>query len=127
MAFVDDADISRNLLDFAEQVTREKHCHSKLFRKATDQITHLVNAGGIETIRRLVEGQQFGFVQQAEGEAESLAHTQRILTHATICIFREFDRGECKPHEVAIRAEQTPGHFEVFSSSKMRIKRRCFY
>src|ERR1051325_9454198 len=127
MAFVDNADVSRDLLDFTEQVAREKHCHTKLLGKATDQITHLVNARGIETVRRFVEDKQLGFVQECEREAESLPHTERILAHTTIGVFRELDRGECYLDEVPIRTEQTPRYLEVFSSGQVRIKRWRFH
>src|SRR5215211_2909538 len=102
---MNDADVSRDLFDFAEQVARKKDCHAKLIGQAPDQIMHLVNARRIETICRLVEDQQFGIVQECEGEAESLTHTERIFAHTTIRIFRESDGCECKLDQIAIRAE----------------------
>ena len=64
-----------------------------------------MNARRIETIRRLVEDQQVGIVQEGEGQSESLAHTERVFAHTTICVFREFDSCECKFDQVAIGTE----------------------
>ena len=63
LAFVNDSDVTGDLFDFAQQVTRQENSDAKLVRQTPDQIAHFVNACGIETVRRFVENEKLGFVE----------------------------------------------------------------
>ena len=80
-AAVDDRDLVAGLLDLVEQVRREEH-GAALVDERADEAAHLEDAGRVEAVHRLVEDQQRGVGEQAAGDAEPLAHAERVRLHA---------------------------------------------
>ena len=77
LAVVDDRDPVARLLDLVEEVRREDH-RASLVDERAEQVAELEDAGRVEAVDRLVEDQQLGVGEQAAGDAEALAHAQRV-------------------------------------------------
>ena len=52
---------------------------------------HLLNAGDVEAVDRLVENDDFGIIEQGRGDAEPLAHAGGIGLHLAPRVLRETD------------------------------------
>ena len=77
LAEVDDRRQVARLLDLVEQVRGEQH-GAALVDQLADQAAELEDAGRVEPVHRLVEDQQLGVGEQAAGDAEALAHAERV-------------------------------------------------
>ena len=51
------------------------------------ELAYLADAGGIEPVGRFVEDQHFGILQEGDGQAESLAHPERVAACAIVGAF----------------------------------------
>ena len=67
----DDRDPVAHLLHLAEQVARHEH-GAALGAERADEVAELLDARGVEAVRRLVEDQQRGVLQQRRRETEPL-------------------------------------------------------
>ena len=80
-----------------------------------------MDAGGIEPVGRLVEDQELGVGEKTAGNAESLAHAQRVALHALVGALREADACEravdpamrfplarCRDHDQVLATSQVP-------------------
>ena len=67
-------------LDLVQQVRGEQHGGPGV-GVAAQQVTHPADAGGVETVGRLVEDQYGGVAEQSRGDAEPLPHAERVVTH----------------------------------------------
>ena len=80
-------------LDLAEQVAGQHH-RGALRRELPQQRAHLADAAGVEAVGGLVEEQQLGLAQERGGDAEPLAHPQRVRPHGAAV-----DAAEADAHE----------------------------
>ena len=80
-AVVDDAHLIDHLLHFSQQVAGDQDRRAAPVGHILDEIAHLLDAGGVETVGGFVQNQQLGISQQRLCDSETLAHTQRILLH----------------------------------------------
>ena len=67
------------------------------------RVAHLEDARGIEPVHRLVEDQQLGVGQQAAGDAEPLAHPERVRLDAVVAA-----GGEARASAPSIRVRASP-------------------
>ena len=51
--------MKRELLDFGKQMAGEEYGHAAALRQVPNQGSHFMNAGGVESVGRLIEQQQF--------------------------------------------------------------------
>ena len=96
MAVVDDADLLDHLLHLAQKVARDQH-------HVPDERAHLLNARGVQTVRRLIQNQQLRAAQQRHGNAEPLLHAERILPDPAVAVLRQM-------HNVQHAADVLMGH-----------------
>ena len=82
-AAVDDRHTVARLLDLAEEVARHEH-GAPLGTEPREQLADLADAGRVETVDGLVEHEQRGVLQQRRGEAEPLAHAERVLADVVV-------------------------------------------
>ena len=68
---MDDANPVRQQIDLAEDMAGHEDRHA-LVREVAEQVADLDDPGGIEAVRRLVEDQEFGTVQEGAGESQPL-------------------------------------------------------
>ena len=83
VAPVDDGHRVAGALDLVEEV-RGQHHRAALGHEREDHVAHLVHAGRVEAVHRLVEDQQLGVAEQAGGHPEALAHAHRVLRHLVV-------------------------------------------
>ncbi len=83
LAGIDDRDARTNLLDLAQQVAGKEDGFA-LTREPVQQITHLDNACGIESVGRLVKDKQVRIVEQGDPHAQALFHSERVCTHTIL-------------------------------------------
>ena len=123
-AVVDDRDLVAGLLDLVEQVRREKHGATFADERA-DQVAHLEDAGRIETVHRLVEDQQRRIGEQAAGDAEPLAHAERVGLHPVVGAVREPDSLE-RAVDAAVRGAvaRRGDDPEVLAAGQVRVETR---
>ena len=93
LAEVDDRREVAGLLDLVEQVRGEQH-GAALADQLADQVAELEDAGRVEPVHRLVEDQQLGVGEQAAGDAEALAHAERVGADLVVGAGAEADAGE---------------------------------
>ena len=64
---------------------------AKSVADAGDEAEHLVAAGGIEPVRRLVEEDEFGVVDERLRELDALLHARRIAADGAVTLLVEAD------------------------------------
>ena len=124
--FVDDADVTGDLLYFGQQVTGEKDGHPELFGQPHDQVPHLLDAAGIEAVGGLVQDEQLRFAQQSKRQPQSLPHAIGVAADpATGGILQAHD-GQ---HAVDLRLNasgETSRHLQVLAAGQVGIDGRGF-
>ena len=70
-------------LDLVEEM-RGQHDRAPLGHQGEDHVAHLLHAGRVEPVHRLVQDQQLGVPDQTGGDAEALAHAHRVLRHPVV-------------------------------------------
>ncbi|HEY2936782.1 MAG TPA: hypothetical protein VGJ25_09280 [Gaiellaceae bacterium] len=76
-ALVDDRDRVAGLLDLVEQVGGEDD-RAPFLDEPADHEAELLHAGRVQPVHRLVEDQQLRIAEQRPGDAQALAHTERV-------------------------------------------------
>ena len=89
---VDDDDAIRGLCDLREDVAGDEDRPS-LRRERAEEITEPADSGGVEPVRGLVEHEHL-VAEQGRGEAEPLAHAQRVALDAPLRRGRQLDQRE---------------------------------
>lgn len=89
MAVVDDADLLDHLLHLAQKMARDQHRRARGGGHVPDERAHLLNARGVQTVRRLIQNQQLRAAQQRHGNAEPLLHAERILPDPAVAVLRQ--------------------------------------
>ena len=89
MAVVDDADLLDHLLHLAQKMARDQHRRVRGSGHVPDERAHLLNARGVQPVRRFVQNQQLRAAQQRHGNAEPLLHAQRILPDPAAAVLRQ--------------------------------------
>ena len=102
VAPVHDGDGVAGPLDLVEEM-RGQHDRAALGHEREDHVAHVVHAGRVEPVHRLVEDQQLGVAEQAGGDAETLAHAHRVLRHPVVGAVQDADPLERRPDAVARR------------------------
>src|ERR1035438_3356669 len=74
---IQDADPGAHLLDFREQVRRQEDGHPG-FVQADDELPQVPDPARIKAVAWLVQDQQPRMADQGAGQAETLAHAQRV-------------------------------------------------
>ena len=122
---VDDRGDVARLLDLVEQVRGEQH-RAALGDQVADQVAELEDAGGIEAVDRLVEDQQLRVAQQAAGDAEPLAHAERVacrrVPSAAPAEADALERRVDAP--VGVMAARGGVHMEVLAARQVRMEAR---
>ena len=103
MAVVDDADLLDHLLHLAQKMARDQHRRARGGGHVPDERAHLLNARGVQTVRRLIQDQQLRAAQQRHGNAEPLLHAERILPDPAVAVLRQM-------HNVQHAADVLMGH-----------------
>src|SRR5438105_15574487 len=78
---MDDGHASADLLHLTEQMARDEDGLA-FGSEAVHEIAHFDDAGGVETVGRLIEDQDIGVLQQSHGDAQTLLHPKGVGTHA---------------------------------------------
>ena len=80
-----------DLLDLAEQVAGEDDRDPELAAGPPDEVEHLVAAGRVEAVRRLVEEEQPRIVDEGLGELDALAHPGRVAADRPVALLVQPD------------------------------------
>src|SRR5213593_802526 len=72
LACRDDRNVRGDLLYFSKQVTGQEQRDAAPVRQISNQGSHLMDSGWVESVRRLVEYQQLRIAEQCLGKAEPL-------------------------------------------------------
>ena len=107
-------------LDLAEQVRRDDDRDSELCSRSPDQQQHLVPAGRIEAVGRLIEQEQPGIVDERLSELDALLHAGRVATDRPIALLVQPDVPEDLGGPLPRRRPRQPGH-----RREMRHEIRC--
>ena len=83
-----------DLLDLAEEVAGQDDRDPELVAGPADELEHLVAAGGIEAVGRLVEQEQPGVVDERLGELDPLAHPGRVAADRPVALLVQADVAE---------------------------------
>ena len=85
---------SRHALDLRQQVGRHHDRDAELPPDARDEVEHLVAAGRVEAVRRLVEKHQLRVVYQRLRELDALPHAGRVAAHLAVALLEEADEAQ---------------------------------
>ena len=77
-----------DLLELTEDVGRHQDRPLAVSDPA-DELSHVVDPGGVEAVGRLVQDEQLGITEERRGEAEPLLHAERVLTESIRCSLAE--------------------------------------
>ena len=77
-ALADHDEVVGDDLDLVQQVRGEQHGAAPV-GVAAEQVAHPADAGRVEPVGRLVEDQHLGVAEQRGGDAEPLAHAERVV------------------------------------------------
>ena len=124
VAVVDDRGDVAGLLDLVEQVRGEQH-GAALGDQLADQVAELEDAGRVEPVDRLVEDQQLGVAEQAAGDAEALAHAERVGADLVVGAAAEADaleRGVDAP--VGALVARRGVHVQVLAAGEVAVEAR---
>ena len=78
LAAIDDDEVVADALDLAQQVGGHDDGDAELACRAAHQVQHLVAAGRVEAVRRLVEQHQPRVVDERLGELDALLHARGV-------------------------------------------------
>ena len=78
-------------LDLPEEVARDDDGDPEVAPDALDQAEHLVAAGRVEPVRRLVEEEEARIVDERLGELDALLHAGRVATDRPIALLVQTD------------------------------------
>src|SRR6266850_4435945 len=73
LAVIDDRHARADLLHLGQYVAGYEDRFA-LSSQVAQEVAHLYDAGGVEAVRRLIEDQNIGVVEQGKSQAESLLH-----------------------------------------------------
>ena len=77
LAMIDDGHGAAGAFHLVEQV-RGQHDGASLVDQAADHVPHLVHAGRVQAVHRLIEDEQLRVGQQAGSQAQPLAHAHGV-------------------------------------------------
>jgi hypothetical protein len=84
LSLVEDQHPVADLLDLVEQVAGEENGPAFLVCQMADKDAHLLHAGRVEPVGRFVQDEQLGIAEQGGGQAQPLAHPQRVGAHLVL-------------------------------------------
>ena len=97
-------------LDLAEQVAGDDDRDPELGAGPPDEREHLVAAGRVEAVRRLVEQQQARVVDEGLGELDPLLHAGRVAADRAIALLVQADVAEDLGGPLAGGGARQAGH-----------------
>ena len=111
-------------LDFVEQV-RGQHDRAALGHERQDHLSHVLHAGRVEPVHRLVQDEQLGVADQTGGHPEALAHPHGVLRHLVVGAVEDAHPFEGRPDAVAGRRLTGGGEdLEVLPPGQMAVEPR---
>src|SRR5579864_1030928 len=114
------------LLDFGEQMTRQKHRDAMFRRKSSDQFTDFVDASRVESIRGFVENEELWLREESERDAEALPHALRICLHEPMGVVFQMNDPQHARDAGRIQRNESLSDPQVLVSGQVRVKRRRF-
>jgi hypothetical protein len=123
-AAVDDRREVARLLHLVQQMRREQH-RAALRHQRAHQPAELENARRVEPVDRLVQDQQLRVAEQAAGDAEPLAHAERVRLHAVVGSRGQPDalqRAGDPPRGGAVARRGV--HLQVLAPGQVRVEAR---
>jgi signal transduction histidine kinase len=121
----DDTDPIADLLHLAEQVAGQQDGPPS-GAEAADQVTHVGEARGVETVGRLVEDQQLGVLEEGGRYAEPLLHAQRVRREAIAGAVGELHHVETIGDALARCSHQSRQDAQVVPAGQVGVERRPF-
>ncbi len=119
---IDDRDRIADLLHLVEQVRGEQD-RTALGDEATDHVAELAYSSWVEPVRRLVQNEELWVGEQAAGNSEPLAHSERVALHALVGPLREPGSGECAiDARVRFRLAGGCDHRQVLSAGQVAVE-----
>ena len=109
---IEDRDPVADFFDFVQNMTIQKNRFALRFQ-AMDQIPNLMPRDGIEAVRRFVQNQQRGIVEQCLGETESLSHAFAVFGDTVFDTLVQADEFEQFAPPLPHRAERQAGKLPV--------------
>ena len=90
-----------------------------------NELAELDDAGRVEPVHRLVEDEQLGVAQEAAGDAEPLAHAERVRAHAVVGAAGQPDALE-RPVDAPVRGAvaRRRVHLEVLAAGEVGMEAR---
>ena len=107
---VDHDDVVADPLELAEQVRGDQHRDAELGADPADQPEHVVAAGRVEAVGRLVEQHQLRVVDQRLGELDPLLHAGRVAADRPVPLLVEPDVAQRVGGALPGRGPRQPGH-----------------
>jgi hypothetical protein len=92
-ALVDDCDLIADLFDLIEEVGGEEHGPT-LGDEAADHRSKLMDSRRVEPIGRLIQDEKLWVGEQASGDPQALAHSERVAFDPLIGAFAKSDASE---------------------------------
>ena len=98
--------------------------HAAALREGADKLAHLLYAGGVEPVRRLVENEELGEAQQCRRETEALLHAEGECRGALALLPVEPDDLQHLVNVLLRQGEYLGVHAQVFPRGEVSVIRR---
>jgi GNAT superfamily N-acetyltransferase len=122
----DDPHVAGELLDFSEQMTRQKDRDAVFRRKSADQFADFVDASRVESIRGFVENEEFRLREEGERNAEALPDALRERLHKPMGIAFQMNDPQHTRNAGGIQLNESLSDPKVLMSGQVRVERRRF-
>ncbi len=109
LAALDRHEVVADALDLAEEMRGHDHGDPELRAGSVDELEHLVTAGRVEPVRRLVEQEQPRVVDQRLGELDPLAHPRAVAADRPVPLLVQPDVAQDLGGPLAGRGPGQPG------------------
>ncbi len=107
---VDDHDVVAHPLELAEQVRGDQDGDAELRADPPDEAEHVVAAGRVEAVRRLVQQHELRVVHERLRELHPLLHAGRVAADGTVALLVQADVPQRVGRALASRRLRQPGH-----------------
>ena len=105
LASADEQDAVGQLVHLVQNVARHQHGFS-LRGQGAEQLVQLLTADRVDAVKRFVEHEQIGVVDQRLAKLDALTHTLRVGTHRPV---RSIDHAHCLQYRLGPPTRLGPG------------------
>ena len=115
-----------DLFQLAEQVAGNQHRGTALPGHPRNQRPHFLNPCRVQPVGGFVQNQKPGTAQQRHGNAQTLAHSQRILSHLAAAVLLQMHDVQHTIDVLFVHAFQVRHNLQIFLGGQVAVTAGIF-